>query len=111
MGKYWPSPLVTLFASSLFFFYSEQASTTLKTNLSDTQLELTHAEKATKAAEMQISALNSRLSKLQDKLTSLEPRHSLEEALANLEEKNNEMEELLKAKCAEIEENDDRALE
>jgi hypothetical protein len=35
----------------------------------------------------------------------------VEAALADLETRNNEMEELLRTKCSEIEENDDRALE
>lgn len=48
---------------------------------------------------------------LQRELSALKTRPNLESALAELEERNNEMEELLRAKCAEIEENDDRVLE
>jgi multidrug resistance efflux pump len=91
---------------------SERALETLKEKLGNTQSELSRAETTAKTAEInldfQAAQFKRELSKLQDQLTG---RHDLDEALANLEERNNEMEELLKAKCAEIEENDDRALE
>lgn len=48
---------------------------------------------------------------VQRELSSLRSQPNLQDALAELEERNNEMEELLRAKCTEIEENDDRALE
>ena len=48
---------------------------------------------------------------LDGELAALKSRPKLEQALADLEERNNEMEELLKKKCAEIEQNDDRVLE
>ena len=51
------------------------------------------------------------MSNLNRDLASLKARPNLEEALAELEQRNNEMEELLRRKCAEIEENDDRAIE
>jgi len=48
---------------------------------------------------------------LKRELTMLQSRPNLEHVVAELEDHNNEMEELLRSKCAEIEENDDRSLE
>jgi myosin protein heavy chain len=48
---------------------------------------------------------------LQRELTLLRTQPNLTDAVSELEERNNEMEELLRSKCIEIEENDDRALE
>ena len=48
---------------------------------------------------------------LKRELTTLQSRPNLEHIVAWLEDHNNEMEELLRSKCAEIEENDDRSLE
>ncbi|KAF7784139.1 hypothetical protein Agabi119p4_304 [Agaricus bisporus var. burnettii] len=91
---------------------SEHALEKLKAKLKDTQGELSRAETTAKTTEinlnLQAAQFKRELSKLQNQLTG---RHDLDEALTNLEERNNEMEELLRAKCAEIEENDDRALE
>jgi len=82
--------------------------------LSNTQTELSRVETISRTSEINLSLQTAQykreLAKLQDKLVELEPRH-LKDALVDLEEKNNEMEKLLSAKCTEIEENDDRALE
>lgn len=51
------------------------------------------------------------MSQIQRELAMLKSRPNLENALAELEDRNNEMEDLLRDKCREIEENDDRALE
>ncbi len=48
---------------------------------------------------------------MQRELAAFKTKPNLDTVLARLEERNNEMEELLRAKCAEIEENDDRTLE
>lgn len=48
---------------------------------------------------------------LKRELTTLQSRPNLEHIVTELEDHNNEMEELLRSKCAEIEENDDRSLE
>jgi myosin protein heavy chain len=48
---------------------------------------------------------------LQRELQLLRSQPNLSDIVCELEERNNEMEELLRNKCAEIEENDDRALE
>jgi hypothetical protein len=51
------------------------------------------------------------MAEMQQQLAALRSRPNLDGIVAELEERNNEMEELLKHKCAEIEENDDRAIE
>ena len=51
------------------------------------------------------------MTELERELSAFRSMPNLEQALAELEERNNEMEELLRNKCMEIEENDDRALE
>ena len=45
---------------------------------------------------------------LQKQLATVEQTVTLQNTITDLEEKNAQMEEWLKAKCAEIEENDDR---
>jgi len=82
--------------------------------LTNTQTELSRVETISRTSEINLSLQTAQykreLAKLQDKLVELESRH-LKDALVDLEEKNNEMEKLLRVKCTEIEENDDRALE
>jgi len=51
------------------------------------------------------------LATLHQKIEELRAEPDLQDALAELEERNNEMEELLRQKTTEIEENDDRSLE
>ena len=60
---------------------------------------------------LQSAQFKRELAQLQGKLATLESQPKLEEALADVQERNNELEELLEAKCAEIEGNDDRILE
>jgi predicted nucleic acid-binding Zn-ribbon protein len=89
--------------------------TNLKGELERLRLELAHSEKACKAAEVNLSLQNAQhkreTSVLQREVSSLRRMPNLETALRELEERNNEMEELLRSKCAEIETNDDRVLE
>ena len=79
------------------------------------QADLARSEKAGKAAEMNLNLQNAQhkreTAELQKELSMLRVRPNLEQALTELEERNTEMEDLLRAKCAEIEENDDRVLE
>lgn len=51
------------------------------------------------------------MAELQKEVDALLSKPDLAAALVELEERNNEMEELLRKKCAEIEENDDKVLE
>jgi proteasome assembly chaperone (PAC2) family protein len=89
--------------------------TNLKGELERLRLELAHSEKACKAAGVNLSLQNAQhkreTSVLQREVSSLRRMPNLETALRELEERNNEMEELLRSKCAEIEANDDRVLE
>ena len=72
-------------------------------------------EKSSKAAEVNLSLQGAQhkreISGLQKEVDALRSKPDLAAALTALEESNNEMEELLRKKCAEIEENDDRVLE
>ncbi|KAJ7878607.1 hypothetical protein B0H13DRAFT_2279034 [Mycena leptocephala] len=61
--------------------------------------------------EQMIASLTSDLEHVRAQLARAEKTARPGGCNADLEERNNEMEELLKNKCAEIEENDDRALE
>ncbi|KAF9531931.1 hypothetical protein CPB83DRAFT_785717 [Crepidotus variabilis] len=94
---------------------SEHTYSTLKGDLERLREDLARSEKACKAAEVNLSLQNAQhkreTTELQRELSNLQSRPNLEGALSELEERNNEMEELLKAKCAEIEANDDRVLE
>lgn len=96
-------------------FTSENITTTLKGDIELLRASLARSEKACKAAEVNLSLQNAQhkreTAEFQRELSALRVRPNLEQALADLEERNNEMEELLRAKCAEIEENDDRVLE
>ena len=51
------------------------------------------------------------MAELQKEVDALRSKPDLTAALIELEERNNEMEELMREKCAEIEENDDKVLE
>ncbi|KAF7347608.1 hypothetical protein MVEN_01517700 [Mycena venus] len=87
----------------------------LTSDLENARAQHARAEKAGKAAEVNLSLQNAQhrreMSELEKQLTALQAQPDLSGVIADLEERNNEMEELLKNKCAEIEENDDRALE
>ncbi|KJA28405.1 hypothetical protein HYPSUDRAFT_197276 [Hypholoma sublateritium FD-334 SS-4] len=93
----------------------DQLITTLKENVERLRADLARSEKACKAAEVNFSLQNAQhrreTADFQRELSALRIRPNVEQALSELEERNNEMEELLRAKCAEIEENDDRVLE
>ncbi|KAJ6520109.1 hypothetical protein C8R45DRAFT_808788, partial [Mycena sanguinolenta] len=94
---------------------SEQLVASLTSDLEQAKAQCARAEKAGKAAEVNLSLQTAQhrreMAEVQQQLTALQSGPDLSSALADLEERNNEMEELLKNKCAEIEENDDRALE
>ena len=87
----------------------------MKTDLERLGADLARSEKACKAAEVNLSLQNAQhkreSSELRRELSALRSRPNLEQAIAELKERNNEMEDLLRAKCTEIEENDDRVLE
>jgi myosin protein heavy chain len=76
---------------------------------------LLRIEKSFKTAEVNLSLQSAQhkreMAELQNELDVLRSKPDLAAALTELEERNNEMEELLRKKCAEIEENDDKVLE
>ncbi|KAK0481556.1 hypothetical protein IW261DRAFT_1084196 [Armillaria novae-zelandiae] len=93
----------------------EQTVKTLQTDNERYRTLLTRAEKAASTAEVSLSMQNSHhkreIAEMQRELAAFKTKPNLDEVIAGLEERNNEMEELLRAKCAEIEENDDRTLD
>lgn len=95
--------------------YSEGACMLLKESLKRLELSLAVSEKAGKAAEFNLTLQTTQHEKvvaaLRHEIASLQSRPELRSALADLEEKNREMDDLLRAKCQEIEEYDDRILE
>lgn len=70
-----------------------------------------HKNKLEGNSSLQSAHSRSEIEKLQRQLEGLQTRPNFDKALQDLEERNNEMEELLRQKCVEIEENDDRVLE
>lgn len=95
--------------------YSEDACTLLKERLQRSELSLAESEKAGKAAEFNLTLQTTQHEKvvtaLRREIASLQAGPELHSALADLKEKNREMDNLLRAKCQEIEEYDDRILE
>lgn len=97
------------------FDHSDQLVATLKGDVERAKADLARSEKSLKAAEVNLSLQNAQhkreMTELQRELSAFRSRPNFEQVLADLEERNSEMEELLRSKCAEIEANDDRALE
>ncbi|KAF6766708.1 hypothetical protein DFP72DRAFT_1089472 [Ephemerocybe angulata] len=93
----------------------DRAISTLKADIVEIQGRLNAAEQASAKATLNVSLLTAQhkreLTDAQRELERLRSKSNLEQITTELEERNQEMEELLKQKCAEIEENDDRALE
>src|SRR5882762_8662147 len=89
--------------------YSRSQNATLQEALDHTQAELSRSEKSGKEAEINLSLQSVRndqiISGLQREVATLKAHPSLEGVVAELEERNRDMDELLKSKCAEIEEN------
>ena len=90
----------------------------MKGDIERTKADLARSENSWKTAEVNLSLQNAQrkreMTELERELSAFRSMPSLEQALADLEElnvRNSEMEELLRKKCVEIEENDDRALE
>lgn len=96
-------------------FYSESRIISLQEALELTRAELSRSERSGKQAEINLSLQTVRneqiISNLRQELAILQANPKLDDVVAELEERNRDMDELLKSKCAEIEENDDRILE
>ncbi|KAJ3555467.1 hypothetical protein NM688_g2563 [Phlebia brevispora] len=91
---------------------SQSEAQALKKQIEDTRATQVEWEKAAKSAEvkldLQVAQHNKTVASLRKELVALQETVKLEDTVADLQGKNAEMEELLKAKCQEIEENDDR---
>ncbi|KAJ7597437.1 hypothetical protein C8J56DRAFT_319481 [Mycena floridula] len=94
---------------------SELQTTQLSADLERCRLDLARVQRSSNTAEVNLGLLGAQhkreMSQLQRELDSLKSRPNLEQAVDELRERNEEMEELLRVKCREIEDNDDRALE
>ncbi|OBZ79957.1 hypothetical protein A0H81_01552 [Grifola frondosa] len=95
------------------FLESQVAS--LNADLEEARTKCADLEKASKAAEvnlsMQMMQHDQTVVSLERELKSLKANANLVDTVAELKVKNAEMEELLRSKCLEIEENDDRFIE
>ncbi|KAH7910446.1 hypothetical protein BJ138DRAFT_1065179 [Hygrophoropsis aurantiaca] len=94
---------------------SETTSSSLKTALEQMRLNLAQSEKSGKAAEINLALQAAQheqiISALRRELTSIRSQPNLQDIVSDLEEKNQELDDLLKSKCAEIEDYDDRILD
>ncbi|CAL1694495.1 unnamed protein product [Somion occarium] len=93
----------------------EQEIAALAEKLNLVQSSFQQSEQAAKATEIKLSFEIAQdeqtIASLRREVESLRGNASLQETIADLREKNEEMEQLLRAKCLEIEENDDRFIE
>ncbi|CDO73022.1 hypothetical protein BN946_scf185007.g76 [Trametes cinnabarina] len=96
-------------------YNSERHVSTLEAELQDLRNKCTALDKLAKSTEanlaMQTIQHEQTVASLKRELNTLRAQPRLEDEIADLREKNAEMEELLRAKCLEIEENDDRFIE
>lgn len=99
----------------MYFRCSEQEIAALAEKLNLVQSSFQQSEQAAKATEIKLSFEIAQdeqtIASLRREVESLRGNASLQETIADLREKNEEMEQLLRAKCLEIEENDDRFIE
>lgn len=101
--------------TSFSFLDSLRQVAALQEQVEKTRAEYIRAEKSAKTAEINLSLQavqhDNIVSTLRKELEALQETAKLEETVQDLRERNDEMEEMLKAKCVEIEENDDRFIE
>ncbi|KDQ31155.1 hypothetical protein PLEOSDRAFT_1082323 [Pleurotus ostreatus PC15] len=94
---------------------SERSISSLTASVQQLRDDLSQAEKAAQTSELNLSLQGVQhkreMAEMQRRIAALQSKPNLDSVVHELEERNNEMEELLRAKCAEIEENDDRVLE
>ncbi|KAJ2931894.1 hypothetical protein H1R20_g5200, partial [Candolleomyces eurysporus] len=93
----------------------ERSIETLKSDMYDVRAKLDAAEQANAKVTLNLSLLTAQhkreMAEAQREVERLRSKSNLEQTIAELEERNQEMDQLLKEKCTEIEENDDRTLE
>ncbi|KAI0828888.1 hypothetical protein BC628DRAFT_1315713 [Trametes gibbosa] len=94
---------------------SERRASALQAELAELYSRSTALDKLAKSTEANLAMLKIQheqtVSSLKRELNALRAQPHLEDEIAELREKNAEMEDLLRAKCLEIEENDDRFIE
>ncbi|KAG6813211.1 hypothetical protein H0H92_013098 [Tricholoma furcatifolium] len=94
---------------------SEGKVASVTEELEQVRADLARSQKAANTAEVNLSMQSAQhkreVADFERQLAALRVQPDLQRALAELEQRNDEMEALLKKKCDEAEENDDRALE
>jgi len=94
---------------------SQQEVVSLQEQLERVKADYIQSQKASQTAEINLSFQTveheKTVSSLRRELQSLRENSNLQSTVLELQEKNAEMEELLRAKCLEIEENDDRFID
>ncbi|KAH6917034.1 hypothetical protein BKA70DRAFT_1486238 [Coprinopsis sp. MPI-PUGE-AT-0042] len=93
----------------------EEAISALKADLCKLEGELARTEQLNAKTNLSLSLAAAQhkreTTELHRELENLRSRSNLEQVIVDLEERNQEMDALLRQKCTEIEENDDKALE
>jgi len=96
-------------------FFSAHESTAVKTELEQVKEKYMQAEREGKAAEMQLTFQttqhNQTVASLKREIQLLHAASQPDERIQELEEKISYMDELMRSKTQEIEENDDRFIE
>lgn len=96
-------------------YSSETRIQSLTNDLEETRTKLVELEKAYQGLEAESSMREIQqeqtINALKRDLQAMRANPSLEEKIADLEERNMDLEELLRNKCTEIEDNDDRIIE
>ena len=96
-------------------FFSVHESDAIKTELEQVKGKYAHAERDGKAAEMQLTFLSAQhdqaVASLQREIQLLKASSTPDERVKELEEQIAYMDELMRSKTQEIEENDDRFIE
>lgn len=107
--------VIPLFVSAAHSACSEQHVASLESELSELRAKSTALDKLAQTTEanlaMQKIQHEQTVASLRRELNALRAQPSAEDEIADLREKNTEYEELLRAKCLEIEENDDKFIE
>lgn len=110
----------TLFRVRLLFQYfnytdSESRVTALEEELAELRTKATTLDKLAQTTQANLTMEkiqhDQTIASLRRELNTLRAQPSAEDEIADLREKNAEYEELLRAKCLEIEDNDDKFIE
>ena len=123
LQRFLESQVVDGYVSGICYVYdlktdtllSQRHASSLETELAELRAKCTTLDKLAQSEkaklDMQTIQHEQTVASLRRELYALRAQPSLEEEIAELKEKNAEYEELLRAKCLEIEENDDKFIE